>query len=79
MVPFWVDPNDPVSVVANGLALAISGSDGLASEDAVKYWPQDIPLLSADLDSFAKWIAKVAERWRERYPKGNDAALQAAE
>jgi hypothetical protein len=62
-----------------GLSIAMRASKNLSPEDVAKFWPQHVPLLPNDFDDFAEWFANAADRCRERYPDGNDAALQAAE
>jgi hypothetical protein len=79
MVAYWVDPNNPLTLFMAIVAIGIRVSKELAPEDAVKLWPQDIPLASGDFEEFVDWLGETAERWRKRHGNGNAAALEAAE
>jgi hypothetical protein len=78
MVAYWVDPNDPMSLVVTGIAMAMSAIKRTSPEALVELWPPDMPLLSNDFDEFASDIMDTAELWRKRHGNGNDAALESA-
>jgi hypothetical protein len=84
MIPYWIDLNNPASLFANGLAMAMrasrAGTEQELSADflAVEY-PPDMPLLSSDLNMFCDWLLEFEAAFRARYKHGNDAALRAAE
>jgi hypothetical protein len=79
MVHYWVDPNDPVSVFANALKMAMAAHGVLSGYEFARCWPNDLPLLSDELSKFCDWLLVFEEEFRVRYKAGNDAALQAAE
>jgi hypothetical protein len=79
LVPYWVDPDDPVSVFANGLAMAMKANRVLNPETFVRCWPQDLPMLSDELNKFCDWLLDFEAAFRAQYKHGNDAALRAAE
>jgi hypothetical protein len=79
MIGYWLDPHNHARNLPAGLTLAMNASKELTPAEAVKQWPEAMPLLSGDLDSFAEWIEDAAELWRKLHGEGNDAGLQAAE
>ena len=79
MVAYWVDQQDPMSMVVLVILLANRIRKEITTKDVVALWPADTPMLSDDLDMISFWIEDVARGYRAHYGNGNDAALQAAE
>jgi hypothetical protein len=84
MVAYWVDPDDPASLFANGLAMAMRASRaGTEQEPSADFfaaeYPADMPLRSGDLNMFCDWLLEFEAAFRARYKHGNAAALRSAE
>jgi hypothetical protein len=76
-VAYYVEADNPASVLANGLSMMMSASHELSTRDAALKFPKDMPLLSEELDVFVDYMIEFRDRYRARYGNGNDAALAA--
>jgi len=74
-VTYYVDPNNPTSLLANGLAMAMGASLEMTPVEAASLYPKDIPL-SHDISEFREWLYEFEEALGNRYGygMGNDAA-----
>jgi hypothetical protein len=79
MVAYSVDLHDPVSALANGLAMAMAGSINMSGLTFAQCYPEDMALLSDDITKFIEWLYGFEDAFRARYNEGNEAGLQAAE
>jgi hypothetical protein len=73
-IAFWVDPDDPVSWFANGLAMAIQADRVLSPKEFARCWPVAVRLRCEELNKFCDWLLDFESEYRAQY-----AALQAAE
>ena len=67
--------NDPMSRLANGLALAMAASRELDPEIAAHTYPEDMPLDSDDITELCEWLEVFETKFRMLHGAGNDAGL----
>jgi hypothetical protein len=79
MIGYWLDPHNHARNLPAGLTLAMNASKELTPAEAVTQWPEAMPLLSEDINTFADWVIDFHAAWKAEHGVGNDAGLQAAE
>jgi hypothetical protein len=73
-VAVWIDPNNPMSVFATGLMLAMDGAATLAVAEAAVEWPENMALLTDRLHEFIDRLIEFEAAFRAQHGNGNTAA-----
>jgi hypothetical protein len=75
LVAYHINPHDPMSRLATGLALAMAASRELGFAAAARAWPEDMPLQANEITVFYSWLSGFDVQFREHWGAGNDAGL----